>query len=33
VAKYPYIYYATPDPAFLYRTVCVSECPSVPPPD
>lgn len=27
-ANYPYIYFVTPDVSYLYRTTCVSECPS-----
>jgi len=28
VENYPYIYFATPDAKFLYRTVCVKACPN-----
>ncbi|EGR28485.1 hypothetical protein IMG5_174390 [Ichthyophthirius multifiliis] len=27
--EYPYIYFATPDSNYLYRTVCVKECPQI----
>ncbi len=32
VKDYPYIYFVTPNPKYLYRTVCVSSCPSDPLP-
>jgi hypothetical protein len=28
VEEYPFIFFATPEDKFLYRTVCVKECPN-----
>ena len=28
VVDYPYIYFTSPDPDYLWRTVCVKECPT-----
>lgn len=28
VQDYPFVYFATPNEKFLYRTVCVSQCPN-----